>query len=290
MNISLKTYNGSVKTPNLGTLNDLNNPNLEVVLKTPSGELKTVTLLDFITAIVDKENIDQCTPQYSAAPYWMTKPEVLYTVCSNVYCGLGTANPEHKLHVIGTTFSLKFLAGNPGAPNDAMINGYVQGTSTPLVKLGQQTGSLAHTVRFAINNEGNILMINVGSQASLELNNGTGHAIVVRSNSGNKILQLEDNGLLRSRKIKIDEDNWADYVFEEGYELMSLNEIEKFIQCHGHLPGVKSAEEVKTEGLDVADMQRSQMEKIEELYLHLFQLEKRINELEKENETLKNAK
>ncbi|MDO8969160.1 MAG: hypothetical protein Q7U74_00640, partial [Saprospiraceae bacterium] len=83
------------------------------------------------------------------------------------------------------------------------------------------------------------------------------------------------------------ESAWADYVFEQDYELKSLAEVEHFIAQKKHLPGVVSAKEVAENGLNLGEMQRAQMEKIEELYLHLIALEKRVNQLEVENAALK---
>lgn len=279
---------GAVKMNGIPAVNNLNNPNLEVVLRSPSGALKTMTLTDFIAGLVaDKADLEECTPEYSADPYWMSKPEVLYTVCSNVFCGLGTSNPQHKLHVIGTTYSNKILAGNGQGSTDAMINGYVQGTAAPIVKLGQKTGALQESVRFVLNNKGDLIMTNIGDQPSLTLNNGSGHALVINDNNGNKILQLENGGLLRSRHVRVNQDNWADYVFDDCYELMPLNEVEKYIDKHGHLPNTPSADEVNSEGQDLGELQNMQMEKIEELFLYVIELEKKVVALEAEVESLK---
>lgn len=127
----------------------------------------------------------------------------------------------------------------------------------------------------------------VGNNTALEIKNGNGHAIVIKANNGDKILQLEDNGLLRSRKIKVGADTWADYVFKQGYKLKSLSETELYIKEHGHLPGVPSEKEINKNGLDIAEMQKIQMEKIEELYLHLIEMEKKVEDLENQNVILK---
>jgi hypothetical protein len=92
-------------------------------------------------------------------------------------------------------------------------------------------------------------------------------------------------GGVRAEKLRIDvaaDNGWADYVFEEDYELMSLEELEAFIKEHGHLPGVPSAEEVAKEGIDVAEMNKILLEKIEILTLHLIQLENSLKALKHE--------
>ncbi len=80
---------------------------------------------------------------------------------------------------------------------------------------------------------------------------------------------------------------WADYVFADNYELKSLNEVENFIAREKHLPGVISAKEVAENGLNLGAMQKAQMEKIEELYLHMIAMDKAMNALKAENETMK---
>ncbi len=68
--------------------------------------------------------------------------------------------------------------------------------------------------------------------------------------------------------------NWADYVFEEGYDLKSLEEVEAFIHAAGHLPNTPTAAEIAENGLVVKDVIMMQQEKIEELFLHAITLKK----------------
>lgn len=75
--------------------------------------------------------------------------------------------------------------------------------------------------------------------------------------------------------------NWPDYVFADSYKLKSIEEVAASIERDNHLPGVPSAATVEAEGLDIAEMQRIQMEKIEELTLYIIQLKAEIEELKK---------
>ncbi len=93
-----------------------------------------------------------------------------------------------------------------------------------------------------------------------------------------------------AREIKVSIQNpWPDYVFNKTYNLQSLEGVEKYIKQNQHLPNIPSAKELNKDvlGLDLAKMQGLQMEKIEEIYLHLIELNKQIKELKKENEELK---
>lgn len=94
------------------------------------------------------------------------------------------------------------------------------------------------------------------------------------------------NGLISSSRVKIQTNVWADYVFKEGYQLKSLDEIEQYIQTNGHLPNVPNEETVVKEGIDVSEMTIVQQEKIEELFLHMIELNKRLEVLENKNEKL----
>jgi hypothetical protein len=63
---------------------------------------------------------------------------------------------------------------------------------------------------------------------------------------------------------------------------MSIYDLKMFIQKNKHLPNIPSASEVDIEqGYDVVDLQLKSLEKIEELFLYIIDLEKRIAQLEK---------
>jgi len=69
---------------------------------------------------------------------------------------------------------------------------------------------------------------------------------------------------------------WCDYVFDEGYPLLSLPEVESFIKVHRHLPGTISQKEVaKDGGFELREVKLDQQKKIEEAYLHLIALNKK---------------
>jgi len=73
--------------------------------------------------------------------------------------------------------------------------------------------------------------------------------------------------------------SYPDYVFSDDYNLTSLHEIELFIKKYKHLPDVPTVEEVKTEGMKLAEMNIILLKKIEELYLYVIELKKEINDL-----------
>lgn len=83
-----------------------------------------------------------------------------------------------------------------------------------------------------------------------------------------------------------------DYVFEHyfeankstkpNYQFKSLDQVYNFVKKNHHLPNVPSKEEVEKQGGIVLNRNvELQLEKIEELYLHLIELESYVSNLEK---------
>jgi len=111
---------------------------------------------------------------------------------------------------------------------------------------------------------------------------------MVMTNSGNigigtltpKAYKLAVEGTLGARRIKVTQQaNWADFVFHPDYKLPSLQEVEKFISDNGHLPAIPTAAEVRENGVDVGEMNKLLLQKVEELTLYLIKQQKEINEL-----------
>ncbi len=89
--------------------------------------------------------------------------------------------------------------------------------------------------------------------------------------------KLAVNGNIRSKEIKVELNNWPDYVFAPSYNLQSLSEVETFINQNGHLPNIPSAAEVEeNNGIELGAMNAKLLEKIEELTLHLIEKDKQL--------------
>ncbi len=99
---------------------------------------------------------------------------------------------------------------------------------------------------------------------------------------------LSVNGRIRAKEVRINT-GWADYVFEAGYDLRPLPEVEAFIKLHKHLPGIQNAATLQKEGVDISAMQTKMMEKIEELTLYLIDANKQIEKLNQEIKKIKSS-
>jgi hypothetical protein len=105
-----------------------------------------------------------------------------------------------------------------------------------------------------------------------------------------------DKGI-KTKKVKVTQTAWPDYVFHQQYKLPALAEVEKFIKANNHLPEVPSAKEIETDGLNLGDNQATLLKKIEELTLYIIDLNKKseeqnkkIAELEKKDSEMKEIK
>jgi hypothetical protein len=112
---------------------------------------------------------------------------------------------------------------------------------------------------------------------------GIGEIDEITGMPGEYRLYVEGGIMTEKVRVKL-QGEWSDYVFDEDYDLMSLSEVESFIKENKHLPDVPSAEEVKKEGIDVAEMNATLLKKVEELTLHIIELEKKVNQLQKDEE------
>ncbi len=89
--------------------------------------------------------------------------------------------------------------------------------------------------------------------------------------------KLSVNGKIRAKEIKVEVTNWPDYVFKPDYPKMSLDDIEKYIKVNGRLPEIPSASKVEKEGIELGEMNKLLLKKIEEMTLQLIELKKRID-------------
>jgi hypothetical protein len=107
---------------------------------------------------------------------------------------------------------------------------------------------------------------------------GTTHMPTSGAGYGYK-LYVADGILTEKLVIAVDGSaQWPDYVFSEDYKLMELKDLENYISLNKHLPGMQSASELSN-GVDILEVQKSQMKLIEELVLYTIQLKKQNDKL-----------
>ncbi len=97
----------------------------------------------------------------------------------------------------------------------------------------------------------------------------------------NPNINLFGGGGIMTEDVKVKPQSaWADY------KLLSLDATAQYIAKNKHLPNIPSADEVAEQGYSISEMSKLQMEKIEELTLHLIQVKQEKDELEKRLEKI----
>lgn len=122
--------------------------------------------------------------------------------------------------------------------------------------------------------------------------------------TASKSFIIKDNGNVGigienpSQKLHVNGDILAsgtitpDYVFEQyfegenkhksDYKFMDIHKTMNFVQKHKHLPNVSSVHDIKKQGgIIVNNAVEQNLEKIEELYLHLYELQEKIKVLKR---------
>jgi hypothetical protein len=139
--------------------------------------------------------------------------------------------------------------------------------------------------RIVIGNWGNYLpehkfVVSDGS-AMIEGNIFTNSNIGVGTQSfvdNNDNYRVSVNGAIRAHRVRV-YTNWADYVFDKTYDLPTLEEVENHIVEKGHLIDIPSATEVEENGIELGEMNKLLLQKIEELTLYVIDLNKELKEL-----------
>jgi len=191
--------------------------------------------------------------------------------------GTGSVTLTDALEVNGAVASkglkISNLAGSTSKVLIVNTDGQVQSANYSAV--GDNMGN--HTATQNINLNGKKI---VNGTSTNGLYVGTNGNVRIGAGTGNPSKALEVNGVVRSKEVLVEATGWADFVFEDDYDLMSLAEIEQFVKQHGHLPEVPSAKEVEENGIGLGEMNALLLQKIEEMTLHMIELEKRLKELE----------
>ncbi len=181
--------------------------------------------------------------------------------------GIGTTNPGSELDVNGKTTvnSLRIDGYNPVSS----VNGY----QNKIEFTGGRHGAIvfkpggAKELMLGFHDNGNFYwgtgrFATKPNYYAMYLNGDQGH--------------LGIKGKFTANEVQVKVGGWADYVFEENYELPTLLEVENHIIEKGHLQNIPSAQEVEKYGIKLGEMNKKLLEKIEELTLYTIAQEKQL--------------
>jgi trimeric autotransporter adhesin len=216
-------------------------------------------------------------------------------VIAGTNVGIGTSAPSQKLSIdngnlllpnVNTSSSGNLFFGGvteAGQNGMRLFGGTINGGPITGGFIDVKAATLTDGLRFRVDNSfGGIERMRIAANGNITMGN-------VTTPAGYR-LYVETGILTEKLKVAVKTSaNWADHVFEPGYRLQSISEVDAFIKNNKHLPGVPSAAAMVSNGLDVAVMDAKLLEKIEELTLYVIELNKRMQQVEKENKELKKA-
>lgn len=208
----------------------------------------------------------------------------MMTLTSLGNVGIGTDNPGAKLELFDANANLtllklrnnnwacdqkvaiEFWNGSNKSYATSKIVSQMDGCASDgeaLVFETQTAGATTTTPKLTIKNNGTIL---IPGQTKIGTKSSTAHADAM----------LSVDGKIVSKSLYVTSLNWADFVFDKNYKMPTLSEIEAFYKENGHLQLIPSAEEVKEKGIDVGEMNKLLLQKIEELTILMVEQEKRM--------------
>ncbi|CAM4113114.1 hypothetical protein SAMN06265348_103294 [Pedobacter westerhofensis] len=205
------------------------------------------------------------------------------SIASNGNIGIGTATPSSVLEVMSQTNGDQVIisrnvlsaAAGPGITFKNLVN---NGTFEKIGGIESQLksgtdGAIAGALSlFTMNNSIKIDAVSVASNGDVGI--GTANT---------RGYKLAVNGNIRSKEIKVEMDNWPDYVFRPNYQMRSLAALKHYIGHHKHLPDLPSAEDVSNNGLNIGEIIKAQTKMIEEVTLYLIEKDQQFDSLRKDN-------
>jgi hypothetical protein len=233
---------------------------------------------------------------------------------STKFVGIGTTTPDTKLQVVGSTTTSDLIVTDKTTSNSLDVTSNTTTnyldvnrttTTSDLNVYGRTTSSvidvtgIISTPKFILNDDqnppenGQFLTCDASGLASWvdvpesnpspwlacgtsDIHFSEGNVGIGTTNTGD--FKLAVNGKILAELIKVVGDVPAsDYVFKEDYNLMSLYDLEKFVNKNQHLPEVKSAKEFKEEGYNIGDMDDVLLRKVEELTLYTIEQQKQLD-------------
>jgi hypothetical protein len=122
---------------------------------------------------------------------------------------------------------------------------------------------------------GNIYFSPIISSAS---NSASPQSLTDLNIKSNIAVKISNTGVLFAKQINVTLTGWPDYVFKKEYHLPSLSEVKTYIDKNHHLSEIPSAEQIEKDGLNLGEMNKLLLQKVEELTLYTISSDKRVRE------------
>lgn len=212
----------------------------------------------------------QLTLNHNAVLGTVTIPSLRNTLDAYGGVAIGSYANTNAAPVNGLIVSGNTGIGNASPRTNLDVNGQIVAVNR--LTLAQDTGTT--TTTWHVDNSTGLFRL------FWQPNINTGGTVVMTATtSGNVGIATADpqyplsvNGVIQAKEVIVNT-GWSDYVFEPNYKVQPLTEVAAFIKANHHLPGIPSQAEVAAKGVSVGEMESKLLAKVEELTMHMIQLE-----------------
>ena len=204
--------------------------------------------------------------------------------------GIGTTSPGEPLHMRSNTSGLHLLMQNTSSPTSNVIylssygaagqGLYWTGFDSP------NTASLYASMPLVLRSGSGLIFSGSSTAEHMRIGTNGNVGIGTQAPGGYKLAVAGKIGAWQEVHVYNTGVAFPDYVFDRNYRLLTLNDLEAYIQQHKHLPEVPSAKEVAENGMGLVEMQTLAIKKVEELTLYLIDLNKQLQALKQKNAAL----
>ena len=192
----------------------------------------------------------------------------IFHLADNGNVGIGTGNPEYKLEVNKGCIGILPDTLKPWTDrNWRVVVESLAGTAWRMT----QPGANGRYLAMGQTTTGWYWILADGKEADSEVRYPM-------------MLNIESDG---QPKLVVSKFTWSDYVFDDDYALLSLEERKEFVSANKHLPGIDNEQTIFTEGLDIPSVMEGMTKNLEEHELYIYMLYEMILDLKKENEELR---
>jgi hypothetical protein len=252
-------------------------PNLDNCINCPTSNNLAVTCSNVVTApnIFEIYANGQINSGTSSNPIYSWVKSPIFVVDPSGNSGVGTAPyTNNKFSVGGNTK----IGGNLTVSNNTHFQKKFR-INTALTFAVQDWNNTNFPYTFSVDNGNSRFLGKVQISAPITATNLTAKKPITAA-FNNYMLAVEGN--IVCQKAIVQTSDWADYVFASDYKLMPLAEVENYIATNNHLPDMPNTATVVEQGQDLAEIQKLQQAKIEELTLYIIIMQKEIDALKKD--------
>jgi hypothetical protein len=115
----------------------------------------------------------------------------------------------------------------------------------------------------------------------------TGNVGIGTTNTQGYKLAINGGAIATAMTVKL-YGNWPDYVFKKAYNLPSLTDVKTYIEQNHHLPEMPSETEVAANGINLGELNKLLLKKVEELTLYLINKEEINDNQQRQIKSLEN--